>query len=56
MVKKQGGKRKGAGRKPLEDKKVQVQIYIPQSWVTTLGIERCKFVCYDELEKRMKKI
>jgi len=37
MKKNYGGKRKGAGRKKIADKKIQVQIYPRQSAITATG-------------------
>ena len=37
MKKKQGGKRKGAGRKPLADKRVPIRFFALQSRIDLLG-------------------
>jgi len=44
-----GGKRKLAGRKPIEDKKVPVTIYVRESVIETLGLEVVKERCYEAL-------
>jgi len=44
-----GGKRKTAGRKPIEDKKVPVTIYVRESVIETLGLEVVKERCYEAL-------
>lgn len=51
MVKKQGGKRRNSGRKPLADKKVQLPIYIPESWISIIGRSESQAMCYSMLEK-----
>lgn len=40
-----GGKRTGAGRKPVPDKKVQLTIYVLTSHVEKLGREKIRQVC-----------
>lgn len=47
--KKHGGKRKLAGRKPIEDKKIVVTLYVRQSVIDELGIETVKQKCYGAL-------
>lgn len=47
--KQHGGKRKTAGRKPIEDKKVPVTIYVRESVIETLGLEVVKERCYEAL-------
>ena len=44
---KQGGKRKRAGRKPIEDKKVAVTLYIKQSKIKEVGLADLKQQCYE---------
>lgn len=44
-----GGKRKTAGRKPIEDKKVPVTIYLRKSVIKTLGVEDIKERCYKSI-------
>lgn len=46
---KHGGKRKTAGRKPIEDKKIPVTIYVRESVIETLGLEIVKERCYKAL-------
>lgn len=50
------GRRGNSGRKPVEDKKVQLSIYPLGSWVNAIGIKRAKDLCLIALEKEMKKI
>lgn len=40
-----GGKRIGAGRKPIPDKKVQLTIYVKTSQIEKLGREKIRQVC-----------
>lgn len=45
--KKWGGKRKNAGRRPVEDKKQTVSVYIPTSIIEKVGgLERIKLIIY----------
>lgn len=37
MKNKQGGKRKGAGRKPIDDKKIRVSIWMRESEIKKKG-------------------
>jgi len=46
---KHGGKRNLAGRKPIEDKKVPVTIYVRESVIEALGLEVVKERCYEAL-------
>lgn len=50
-AKKQGGKRKQAGRKPIapEDKKVVVTLYISKRIIDKIGLDTVKQICYDEI-------
>ena len=51
MKKKQGGKRKGAGRKPLADKRVAVRFFPLQSRVDLLGgDEAVRDLCLSTVE------
>jgi hypothetical protein len=50
MKKKQGGKRKGAGRKPLADKRVAIRFFPLQSRVTLLGEDTVKYLCLSTVE------
>lgn len=45
MQNKKGGKREGAGAKPISDKKVQMTIYVRESKVEKLGREKIRQVC-----------
>jgi len=45
MEKQRGGKRTGAGRKPIPDKKVQLTIYVLNSQVEKLDKEVIRQVC-----------
>lgn len=47
MGSKHGGKRKRSGRKPVDDKKIAVTLYVRQSRVTEIGIDNLKKQCYD---------
>lgn len=47
--KKHGGKRKLSGRKPVDDKKKAVTIYVRESVIETLGLEVVKERCYEAL-------
>lgn len=40
-----GGKRTGAGRKPVSDKKVQMTIYVLTSQIEKLGRDKIRKVC-----------
>lgn len=44
---KHGGKRKTAGRKPIEDKKVAVTLYFKKSKIKEIGLEDLKQQCYE---------
>lgn len=44
-----GGKRKSAGRKPIDDKKIAVTIYVKESVIEALGLEVVKEKCYQAL-------
>ena len=45
-----GGRRKGAGRKPIADKKVAITLYVPQSVVQSHGgLEDFREYCYQLL-------
>ena len=46
---KHGGKRKQAGRKPIEDKKKAVTLYVRESVIETLGLDAVKEKCYEAL-------
>lgn len=52
----QGGKRKGAGAKPKEDKKQQVSLYVPKSRIDKLGLDTVKELSYSAIEKAFKKL
>lgn len=52
---KHGGARAGAGRKPVEDKKVTVLFYPQQSRIDVLGIEAVKEIALAAVEKEYKK-
>ena len=45
--KQHGGKRKTAGRKPIEDKKVPVVLYFKQSKIKEIGLADLKQQCYE---------
>lgn len=50
-----GGARKGAGRKPVEDPKVMVPLYIETSVINELGgFEEVRALCYDYLKLKLK--
>lgn len=47
---KKGGKRKGAGRKPIKDKKIPLVIYVRPSIIKAHGgEENCKALFYGSL-------
>ncbi len=46
-----GGKRKKAGRKPVEDKKEAVVLYVRKSVIELMGIDVIKERCYKSLEQ-----
>jgi hypothetical protein len=48
--KKRGGKRSNSGRKPVEDKKIQLPLYVPESRIELLGKEYCKSICMKAIE------
>lgn len=50
-----GGARARAGRKPVEDKKVMLSIYPQSSRVEALGLEECKRIAAEAIEKEYKK-
>ena len=46
-----GGPRKGAGRKPVSDRKIQVSLYIEESIINAIGgIETLRDECYSYLK------
>ena len=48
---KQGGKRKGAGRKPIDDKRIPIRIFPQKSRVELLrGEEVVKVLCMNYIE------
>jgi hypothetical protein len=49
VKKKHGGKRKGAGRKPIpiEDKQTRVVLYFKKSFIDKWGLQHIKDVCYE---------
>lgn len=51
-----GGKRSGAGRKPVDDKKVMIGIYPAQSRIDKIGIDKIKEICISAIEKEFKKL
>jgi hypothetical protein len=53
---KHGGKRKGAGRKPIEDKKISLQIYPRQSMVDILGVDNAKSIAIQAIEKKCQNL
>lgn len=56
IKKKHGGSRKGAGRKPVEDKKIQLSIYPLQSAVEKLGPDTAKEIAINAIYKAAKKM
>lgn len=54
--KKHGGSRKGAGRKPVNDPKVQLTIYPQKSIIDTLGPEQAKTIAIEAITKAAKKM
>jgi hypothetical protein len=51
-----GGKRKKAGRKPIEDKKIPVVLYFKQSKIDNIGLEILKKRCYEILNENENEI
>lgn len=49
-----GGKRKRAGRKPVDDPKVQVSFYPLQSEVDKLGKEKCQEIALKAVQRAAK--
>lgn len=45
MKNKRGGKRKGAGRKPSLDKKVQLTLYVLTSQIERFGRDSIRLIC-----------
>lgn len=56
MAKTHGGARKGAGRKPVADPKVQLSIYPYSSAIIKLGAEKAKAIAIDAIVRAAKKI
>jgi len=48
-------KKSKAGRKPLDDKKVQINLYVLQSVIKQIGKEKCRSLCYNALDTATKK-
>lgn len=53
--KKHGGARLRAGRKSVDDKKQQLPVFVPGSWIDIIGWDESKALCYNALEKEVKK-
>ena len=47
---KRGGARKGAGRKPINDKKKPVTIFVKESTITLHGIDNLKTKLYATID------
>jgi hypothetical protein len=54
--KKHGGARSGAGRKPVDDPKIQLPIYPLKSAVDKLGVDKAKEVAVKAIYNAAKKI
>ena len=53
---KRGGARKGAGRKPIDDKRIPIRIFPQQSRVDMLkGEEETKFLCMQFIESQYQR-
>ena len=53
---KQGGVRKGAGRKPVADPKIQISLYVEESTIKKFGgIEELRNECYAFLKEKTNK-
>ena len=50
-MKQKGGKREGAGRKPLLDKKKQVSCYFLESDILSLGKSECQKVAQNAVHE-----
>ena len=56
MAKKvRGGAREGSGRKPVEDKKIPLTLYIRQSAIDKLGSDNAKEIGIKAIDKAAKK-
>lgn len=57
MAKKQhGGKRPNAGRKPIDDPKIQLAVYINSSFVEKVGgTEEARLIAAKAIEKESRK-
>lgn len=51
-----GGYRDGAGRKPTEDPKVPITIYVPGSWIKKIKKPAARDLCVSALEKEANKL
>ncbi len=52
--KKHGGPRKGAGRKPVADPKIQVNLFIEKSiFDANGGVDEIRDACYEFLKERI---
>jgi hypothetical protein len=50
-----GGRRTKSGRKPVEDPKVQVSLYIHKSWIDKIGLDALRDDLYVHAEKLFNK-
>lgn len=57
MAKKQhGGKRKNAGRKPIDDPKIQLAVYVNSSFIEKVGgAEEARSIAAKAIEREAKK-
>lgn len=54
---KRGGARKNSGRKPIADKKIQLQVNIKTSHIEQLGgVQKLKNTLYEFIERYVEKI
>ena len=56
MKSKRGGKRKGAGRKPLDDKKIPLTLWIIESQINQFGKDNLKDYLYEFLQTKINRI
>lgn len=48
-------KKSKAGRKPIADKKVQLPVYIEQSFIKKVGREKAQQIAYDAVVRAAKR-
>jgi hypothetical protein len=53
---KHGGRRAKSGRKPVDDPKIQVSLYIQKSRIDGLGLDELKEIAMTAIERACKKL